>query len=95
MEVRTVVGPFRTIDVVEVVGWDEGRSIEVSHRGLVKGAGKFSVTPHGEETLVGWVEELIFPWWLGGRPAAWLARPILAGIWRANLMRLESSLSDP
>lgn len=95
MEVETVVGPFRTVDVIEVVGWDEGHSIEVAHRGLVRGLGRLSVTPHGDGALVEWVEELGFPWWLGGGATAWLARPVLAAIWLGNLRRLEESLSDP
>lgn len=95
MEARTVVGPLRTIDVMEVVGWDEGRSIEVTHRGLVKGRGELSALPRHDGTHVSWVETLTFPWWLGGGLTAWLARPVLASIWRGNLQRLERSLSAP
>jgi len=93
MEVETVIGPLRTLDVMEVVGWDEGRSIEVVHTGLVEGRGVLSATPHGEATTVDWVETLTFPWWLGGPVTAWLARPVLAAVWRGNLRRLEESLS--
>jgi hypothetical protein len=32
MQVRTVVGPFRTTDVMEVTEWDERRTIGVRHR---------------------------------------------------------------
>lgn len=95
MEVKTVVGPFRTIDIMEVVGWDEGTSIEVVHRGLVTGRGRLSATAADGETLVRWEEDLTFPWWLGGALVAWLARPIMARIWRGNLERLEASLSSP
>jgi hypothetical protein len=94
MEVETVVGPLRTIDLMEVVGWDEGRSIEVEHRGMVKGRGVLSVSGSGGHTRVSWVEELAFPWWLGGEVTAWLARPVLAAMWRGNLRRLEESLSS-
>jgi len=93
MEVETVVGPFRTVDVMDVVGWEEGSSIEVAHRGLVKGGGTLSAEEHDDGTLVGWVEELRFPWWLGGALVAWLARPVLAATWRENLERLERVLS--
>jgi len=89
MEVVTVVGPFRTLDVMEVVGWDEGRSIEVAHRGLITGRGTLAAEPAREGSLVSWREELTFPWWLGGPITAWLARPVLAAIWRGNLQRLE------
>lgn len=95
MEVKTVVGPLRTVDVMEVVGWEEGHSIEVAHRGLVKGTGVLGVSGSRDRTVVSWVEELTFPWWLGGAVTAWLARPVLAAIWRGNLRRLESSLSGP
>ena len=92
MEVVTVVGPFRTLDVMEVVGWDEGRSIEVAHRGLITGRGILAAEPDREGTLVSWREKLEFPWWLGGPITAWLARPVLAAIWRGNLRRLEETL---
>ena len=93
MEVETVVGPMRTVDVMEVVGWDEGNFVEVEHRGLVKGRGVLSLSGSGDHTQVSWVEELTFPWWLGGTMAALLARPVLAAMWRGNLRRLEESLT--
>ena len=95
MEVKTVVGPFHMVDVLEVVGWDEGRAIEVEHRGLVTGRGRLSATPGGTGTIVGWQETLVFPWWLGGAMTAWLAKPVLAAIWRGNLARLEETLTSP
>ena len=94
MEVVTVVGPFRTIDIMEVVGWDEGHSIEVAHQGLVKGRGTLAASPDGaDRTTVSWDEDLTFPWWLGGPITAWLARPVLAAIWRGNLKRLEEAVT--
>lgn len=95
MEVETRVGPLRTLDVLEVTGWEEGTSIDVVHRGLVTGTGTLSVIPQGEGSNVDWDEDLTFPWWLGGPVTAWLARPVLAAIWRGNLRRLEESLSSP
>jgi uncharacterized protein YndB with AHSA1/START domain len=95
MKVKTVVGPFRTIDLMEVVGWAEGRSIEVAHRGLVKGRGALSATPEARSTVVSWEESLTFPWWLGGPITAWLATPWLRSVWSGNLKRLEDSLSAP
>ncbi|MFP4073108.1 MAG: SRPBCC family protein [Actinomycetota bacterium] len=94
-QVETRVGPLRTLDIMEVVGWEEGKSIEVAHRGLVKGRGTLAATPLAQETLVTWEEELTFPWWLGGGVTAWLARPVLAAVWRGNLRRLERSLTSP
>lgn len=96
MKVKTLVGPLRTIDEMEVVRWDEGRAIEVIHTGLVEGQGTFTIAePTPGETDVHWDEELSFPWWLGGPLTAIFARPVLAGIWRGNLRRLEESLSSP
>lgn len=95
MRVRTVIGPFRLSDEMEVTGWDEGRYIEVTHTGLVTGRGRLSVVPDGAGTLVEWEESLRFPWWLGGGLTAWLARPFLAALWRGNLGRLEETLSSP
>lgn len=95
MEVKTVVGPFRMVDVMEVVGWDEGQSIEVAHRGWVAGQGRLTATSGGRGTVVTWEEALTFPWWLGGPITAWLSRPVLAAIWRGNLRRLEETLTSP
>ncbi len=93
MEVLTVIGPLRTTDVMEVVGWDEGRSIEVRHHGLVRGTGTLGVEPDEAGSRVTWDETLTFPWWLGGAVTAWLARPVLAAVWRGNLRRLEETLA--
>jgi carbon monoxide dehydrogenase subunit G len=95
MRVETVVGPLRTMDVMEVTGWEEGRSIEVAHQGLVTGEGTLEAEAVGTGTVVSWEERLRFPWWLGGRVTAWLAKPVLAAIWRGNLRRLEESLRSP
>lgn len=92
MDVDTVVGPFRTTDVMEVVGWEEGRSIDVVHEGLVSGRGTLSVEPHLDGVRVRWDETLSFPWWLGGPITAWFARPFLGAVWRGNLRRLEEML---
>lgn len=94
MEVKTVVGPFRTIDKMEVVGWKEGRYIDVRHVGLVTGTGRLSVEPGGDGSVIGWDEELEFPWWLGGSITSFLARPVLRRIWASNLERLEQVIND-
>jgi hypothetical protein len=96
MRVESVVGPLRTHDYMEVVGWDEGRSIEVAHTGLVTGRGIFTLTRVDPgETLVTWDEKIRFPWWLGGAVTGMLARSVLRRIWQRNLQRLEESLSSP
>lgn len=95
MEVETRVGPLRTLDVLEVTGWEEGTAIDVVHRGLVTGTGTLSVRSEGNGSRVDWDERLTFPWWLGGPLTAFLAKPVLGWIWRGNLRRLEESLSAP
>lgn len=89
MEVDTRVGPLRTTDVIEVTGWTEGEFIEVNHRGLVSGRGRFDLDAVAGGTRFTWTEQLVFPWWLGGPVAALLATPVLAWIWRRNLVRLR------
>ena len=89
MEVETRVGPFHTRDVLEVVGWDEGKTIEVAHHGVIRGRGTLSASAEGKGTRVTWEEKLVFPWWLGGAVTAWLARPILVATWRGNLRELS------
>lgn len=88
--VPTRVGPFRTSDVMTVVGWEEGRLIEVEHRGAVSGVGRFELRRSGTGTQLEWSETLRFPWWLASRFGAWIARPVLRRIWRGNLDRLRS-----
>lgn len=95
MEVATVVGPFRTVDIMEVVGWEEGRHIDVEHRGTVSGLGRISVQKDGDGCRITWSETLRFPWWLGGGLTAFGASPVLRRIWLGNLARLEKMIRDP
>lgn len=92
MEVRTVVGPFRTTDVMEVTEWEEGRAIGVRHTGLVTGQGRFELAPMAGGTRFTWTEELTFPLRMGGPVTAFLARPVLGWIWRRNLNGLKREL---
>ncbi len=93
MLVPTRIGPFRTNDVLEVVAWDEGKSITVIHRGVVTGEGVLSVLPDGSGSRVTWTEELRFPWWLGGPLGELVAGPVLRHVWRNNLQRLAGIVS--
>ena len=90
-ECETRVGPLRTLDRMAVTDWEEGRLMGVEHRGLVTGVGRFRLEDQsdGGTTFI-WEEDLSFPWWLGGRATAALARPLLALIWRRNLRRLAA-----
>ena len=63
----------------------------VRHRGVVTGSGRFTLTPIdlGRRTLFAWSEELVFPWWLGGRMGELLGgRLVMRAIWRRNLREL-------
>ena len=94
MDVTTRVGPLRTTDALEVTDWVEGESIEIAHRGVVKGIGRLEVVPKGgKRSVVTWTEELVFPWWIGGGVSAIVAKPFLTRIWQANLQRLAARVS--
>ena len=92
-ECDTKVGPIRMTDRMEITGWDPGSSMEVVHRGVVTGRGRFSLEDGpGTATTVRWREELCFPRWWGGDLAARAARPVLAALWRGNLGRLRNRI---
>lgn len=95
MRVATRVGPLRTTDLMEVTEWQEGRVIGVRHSGIVTGTGRFELTPMEGRTRFTWREDLTFPLWLGGRFTAFVARPVLAWVWRRNLEGLAARLDDP
>ncbi len=95
MRVHTRVGPLRTVDVMEVVAWDEPRSLAVRHLGAVTGEGRFDLSPAAGGTAVTWTEDLSFPRRLGGALAGFVARPLLRRLWRRNLQRLRLCLDDP
>jgi hypothetical protein len=90
MRVLTKVGPLRTVDVIRVLGWEPQRSIAVRHEGLVTGEGEFRLQSAGSGTVFLWVEDLAMPWYFGGRLGAFVAKPVLAAVWRRNLRRLAA-----
>lgn len=92
MVVKTRIGPLRTADVMEVTDWEPRRAIGVTHRGLVSGKGRFELAPMAGGTRFTWTETLRFPVWLGGPVTAWLARPVLARVWRRNLEGLKQRI---
>jgi carbon monoxide dehydrogenase subunit G len=94
MQVRTVVGPFRTTDMMEVTEWEEGKAIGVRHTGLVSGSGRFTLAPVAGATRFTWTEDLTFPFWLGGPITARIAKPVLGWIWRRNLRGLKAALES-
>ncbi|MBI5156953.1 MAG: SRPBCC family protein [Acidimicrobiia bacterium] len=93
IRVATRVGPFRTSDEMEFTAWEPPRLMAVSHQGLFTGEGRFVCEPTATGTRFRWEETIRFPWYLGGSIGAWIARPVLAAIWRRNLHRLAERLS--
>ncbi|CAN5245127.1 hypothetical protein BH18ACT5_BH18ACT5_16080 [soil metagenome] len=89
MTVATQVGPLRLVDRMLVTVWDPPRRMTVEHQGAVKGAGQFILSPVGGATRLIWIEELHFPWRLGGPITALGSRPVLATIWLRNLRRFK------
>jgi len=91
----TKIGPFRTIDHMEITEWIEERVMGVAHRGLVSGSGRFTLQEAGpSDTNFSWEETLTFPWWIGGRLTSIGYTPVLKAIWRGNLRRLSSLVED-
>ena len=88
-EVETKVGPIRLTDVMEITEWVEGATMGVRHTGVVTGVGAFTLTPLGDDrTRFEWAEELVFPWWLGGRIGEPIGAFVLTKIWTRNLTNL-------
>lgn len=95
IRVATRIGPLRTTDVMEFTEWDSPVAMGVTHQGLFKGTGRFSLEPIDRGTRFTWTETVRFPWFLAGPIGAWAARPILTRVWRGNLRRLQFRLTDP
>ena len=93
IEVETRIGPLRTTDIMEFTEWVEPSAMGVSHQGLFTGTGRFTLEPEPPGTRFTWTERLRFPWYLGGPAGAWVARPLLAWIWRRNLRSLAGRFS--
>ncbi len=94
-ECDTRIGPFQLIDKMEITEWETARVMGVRHDGIVSGRGQFSLTPSGQnQTTFRWAESLSFPWFLGGRLGALVARPILHRVWSGNLERLKAGFEN-
>ena len=89
MEVPTRVGPLRVTDIMEIYEWIEGKRMGVRHVGRIGGWGRFELSGSHPASRITWVEQLRFPWYLGGALVKWLSRPVLHRIFRANLTRFQ------
>ncbi len=90
ISVETRVGPLRTTDHMRFTVWEPPRRMAVEHRGVFQGTGEFLLEPLSEtSTVFTWDEAIRFPWWMAGPAGAWVARPVLAAIWRRNLRRFR------
>ena len=84
--IETRVGPFRTVDRFEITEVEPMRLVAGRHSGLFTGEGRFDLSePAPGRTRFTWRERIRFPWYFGGPAGAWVARWVLARIWRANL----------
>ncbi len=92
-ECDTKIGPFALTDVMEITDWEDERRMGVRHVGLVEGVGVFTLTETAPgRTEFKWEEDLVFPFYMGGRVGAFAARPALKAIWKRNLARLKARI---
>ena len=90
LECRTSFGPLATTDLMVVTEWRPRRAIGMSHRGAVRGRGRFTLRRRrGGRTQFCWSERLQFPWRMGGPIGELVAWPLLRAIWKGNLRRLK------
>jgi uncharacterized membrane protein len=87
----TRIAGFPLVDEMEVVGWEEGRLIEVMHRGRpIRGLAWFELrpSPHGG-TWFEWAEELDPPLGPVGELGGVLLRPAIEWVLRRSLARFR------
>jgi hypothetical protein len=87
----TKIGPVRLTDKMAVTSWREQREIGVTHRGLVTGVGRFTLTRvRRDRTRFTWFEHLTYPWWMGGPIGGFFGGFVLRRVWRRNLRVLKA-----
>ena len=86
----TRIGPLQTTDRMTITEWKPGVEMGIEHHGVVTGRGFFALAPRWRKrTRFTWIEELTFPWWMGGATGAFVAKPFLRAVWRRNLRNLK------
>lgn len=94
-ECDTRIGPFNTVDVMEITEWKARRRMGVRHVGTVTGEGVFTLRRvRGGRTRFTWAERLSFPWWLGGPIGAAIGGQVLRLIWKRNLGNLKREVEN-
>jgi hypothetical protein len=97
----TEIGPIRLTDRMEITRWEPATddppangAMGVTHRGVVTGHGVFSIERNSDGTTrFTWSEDLVFPWWLGGRLGQRIGgRFVLGPLWRRNLTALKAKV---
>ena len=95
MNVLTKVGPISLNDVITVNKWEEMKSIGVIHEGIVTGEGVFYLSENNSEsTTFEWIEELKFPFYLGGPIGEIFGGIVLKSIWKKNLNNLKKIIEQ-
>lgn len=91
----TKVGPIRLTDRMIITSWRPQREMGVSHRGLVTGMGRFTLSRvRRDRTRFTWVEHLTYPWWLGGPIGGFFGGIVLRRVWRRNLRVLKALIES-
>ena len=99
----TKVGPIRLTDRMEITRWEPATdeppsdgALGVTQRGIVTGHGVFVIERTADgTTLFTWSEDLVVPWWLGGRLGQKLAgRFVLGPTWRRNPAALKLQVDN-
>lgn len=94
-ECDTRVGPLTLTDEMEVTSWEQDREMGVRHVGVVTGTGRFTLRPGPDATTTfTWEEDLVFPWWLGGRVGGVAGAKVLTQIWKRNLRTLRAGFGS-
>src|SRR5258705_10276993 len=74
----TKLGLVRMVIPMEVIHWDEGRSIGVRYEGTLRGGGRITLArKRRRRTKITWSARVHFPWWLGGPVGAFGAAQVL------------------
>jgi hypothetical protein len=90
--VHAQLGLLRMRIPMEVVEWDDGRSIAVRYDGSLSGGGRISLKRRRRgRTKVTWAARVRLPLWLGGPVGAFVSAQMLRFVWRRNLANLSRS----